>query len=455
VDNLGKKILLFLIMCVLLFSLGCPVWAASEDDFWLACRQGDYMKAGDLAKGLGSTIPAYYSLAAVCYQNNYMYDLCRIYKNKFQQHGNPESLKELFAEKQNEYPDDPQLLLLQSMAAILFPGASLGDAGVLLGKAATKLTDNPYLCNYQALNELNKQNFSAVVQKNLQKAITLKKDYPEPYINLAMVYAQNKETDKAIAVLLDCFNNCPRVPDNAYQNLINLVSIPVNIIIKPYGQQMTVSVPNMKEIYRQKIKTGLSKTPLHLLALAEIFAVKGNITAARNLTNDMVFTNNSLNGYLQLQMANFDGNFEQAVQISQTLINSNDLNYQRLYETGNILFYGKEFKLAIAFYESALKGINPDDDEYLIKVNTNMGICSYLSQEYQKALDYLEKVLTCDPHDANALVYSGLAYRDLGDKVKAVEYLTKALEYIHDAEWRQEITGIVNELKPEDKEIQN
>ncbi len=449
-----KRIFLFFMLSVLCFLNGAPVWAASENDFWIACSQGDYGKAEMIAKELSAENSAYYGLEAICYQNASDYEQFRIYDYKFRKLGSSDELKTLLNGEQNVAPDDPQLLLLQSLTSMIYPEVQLGDPGTLLQKAAAKLGDNPYLNNYQALNEMNKHNYSAIVQKYLQKAIALKKDYPEPYINLAEVLAKNKETDKAIMVLLDCFTNCPEVPAKAYLSLINLTSGSVTSTIRPYGQQMMVSVPNMKDIYRLKVKTSLSKTLTHLMAFAELLAMKGNTSLARYFIDGIMSTDNSVPTYVRLQIANFEGNFEQVIQISKSLLDKNDLNYQRLYETGNVLFYGKEFKLAIAFYEEALKKMNPDDDEFLSKVYTNLGICLYFNQDYQNALGYLEKVLATNPTDVNSLVYSGLAYRDLGDKAKALENLTKVLDYIPDTDWRQEITDIVNQLKPEDKVIQ-
>lgn len=447
---MGKRIFLLLMVSVMCFLVGSRIWAANENDFWSAYSQGDYNQAETIAKELSIDNPAYYEFASICYQNTSDYEQFRIYDNKFKKLGSSDALKTLLTGQQTVTPDDPQWLLFQGLVEMVYPEVQLGDPGVLLQKAAVQLGDNPYLNNYLALNEMNKHNYSAGVQKYLQKAIALKKDYPEPYINLAEALAQNKETDKAITVLLDCFTNCPRVPAKAYLNLINLTSNSVTNTIRPYGQSMMVAVPNMKEVYRSKIKTSLSKTPDHLNNFAEILAMKGNTELARYFIDGEISTESNVPIYLQLQIANFEGNFEQVIQISKSLLNTNDLNYQRLYETGNVLFYGKEFKSAITFYQEALKKINADDDEFLIKIYTNLGICSYLTQEYQSALGYFEKVLAISPHDVNSLIYSGLSYKDLGDKTKALENLTKALEYIPDTDWRQEITNIISQLKPED-----
>jgi tetratricopeptide (TPR) repeat protein len=433
---------------VLLLVFGYPVYAATEEDFWAAWQQGAYITAGNLAKDLGSTIPEYYLLAAVCYQNNYKYDQFTLYKNKFKELGNPASLKDLLVNQQSSSQDNPQVLYLEGMITVLFPEIRLGDPGVFLGKAVTKLKDNPYLYNYLALNELNNSNYSGTVQKYLQKAMSLKKDFPEPYNNLAVILVQNKETEKAIATLLDCFANCPVVPVDTYERLISLTSNPTSVTIKPYGEPVIITTPSLKELYQKRIKAGLYKTPAHLLNLAELLIMKGNAAAARELLDGIDFGSSSLYNYLQLQMAHLNGDSEQVVTMGNALLNGNDLNYQRLCEVGNIFFYGKDFKLAISFYQAALKLINADDSEYLLKIYTNLGTCSYLNQEYQEAINYLNKALEVNPEDPSSLVYLGLTYRDMGDKTKAIEYLSKALDAIHDPQWKQEIEGILNELKP-------
>lgn len=454
VETLGKRIFLLVAVSVLWLLIGVPAWAASENDFWYACSQGNYGNAGMIAGELSANNPAYLAFGAICYQNASDYEQFRIYDHKFRKSNGFDSLKTFFDGEPTTAPDDPQRLLFQGLTAMLYPEAQLGDPGPFLQKAAAKLGDNPYLNNYLALSEMNKHNDSLFIQKYLQKAIASKKDYPEPYLNLAEVLAQNKETDKAVGVLLDCFINCPKVPAKAYLNLIDLTSTAVVNTIKPYGRQMTVSVPAMKEIYRLKVKTSLSKNPAHLNTLAETLAVKGNTSLAHYFLTDTISADKGVQTYAQMQIANYEGDFEQAIRLSEALLNQSGLDYQRFYETGNVLFYGKEFSSAITFYEEALKKMNPDDDEFLIKIYTNLGICLYLSQEYQSALGYFEKILVMNPHDVNSLIYSGLSFRDLGDGDKALESLTKGLEYIPDADWRQEITDIINQLKPKDEMTQ-
>jgi len=443
---LYKKFGLLLVTGVLLFTFVCPAFAAGEEEFWQAWQNGDYSAAGVLAKGLGATIPEYYALAAICYQNAGKYDLFSVYKNKFHQLADPVNLKGLLDNRLNTTPDDSQAILMEGITALLFPQAQLGDPGVMFGEIAPKLQDNPYLLNYLSFNDLKNHNYSPAVQKRFQQAIALKKDYPEPYLNLATLLAQTKAVEKAVAVLLDCFNNCPLVPAAAYEDLLGLISSPENTTIKPYGQTLNISVPAIKEVYRQQVKASLSRTPEHLLSLAEVLIMKGNVAAARNLLDGVDFKGSSLYQYLQLQMAHLDNDSELLTTLGNDLLKTNDLNYRRFYEAGNIFLYGKSFEPAINFYEAALTVINPDDFEYIMKINSNMGISSYMNHQYPEAIVCFEKALAVDPHEPSSLVYLGLTYRDTGNTLKAIECLSKALDYIHEAGWRKEITAILTEL---------
>ena len=85
-----RKLWVLLMVCILLLAFGYPVLATSEEDFWASWQKGDYATAGAIAKELGATIPEYYSLAAICYQNIYLvkqtifllhHDRCSIAQN--------------------------------------------------------------------------------------------------------------------------------------------------------------------------------------------------------------------------------------------------------------------------------------------------------------------------------------------------------------------------------------
>lgn len=445
--------LLFLVIFLLLI-LCLPAFAKPEDEFWSAVQKGDYSSAAKSAREIGATTPEYYLLAAICYQNESQYSECAIYKNKFQRRGNPASLKEILSNQESSSQGNPQVLLLEGMATLLFPEMQLGEARDFLEKAGAKLKDNPYYYNYLALNKINNRNYSNAVQKYLQKAIGLKKNFPEPYTNLAVVLAQNKETEKAIAVLLDCLANCPEAPANTYESIINLTSSPVVLTIKPFGQAIVISAPGLKEQYRQKIRAGLANQTRQLLNLAEFFILKGNAVSARGLLDGYNYNSSAFYSYLRLQMANLDGNAAEVAALGHSLLENNELDYRRLFEAGNIFFYAKDFPMAVSFYNNSLKSANSEDDLTLAGIHANLGACFYLTKDYQKALENTEQALKYDEKDAISLVNLGLTYRELRDPGKAVESFRKALEFIQDPEWRREIQGMIDEIRPPEQQPQ-
>lgn len=452
VDLMLKQWLL-IIMLSFIFVVSGFVWAASENDFWLAIQKGDYLTAGNLAREIGTTTPEYYSLAAVCYQNQAKYDEFQIYQNKFYRLGSPAKAKEILASQLSMDAADGQILLFEENTTIIFPEIRLGDPQILLQKAKATLKDNPFLYNYLGLNEMiNNHNYSKEVEQYFQKAISFKKDFPEAYNNLAVLLTQNNENEKAIAVLLESLNNCPDVPADTYDQLISLTSIKGTLTVRPFGKPMQVVTPVLKEGYRNKIQSSLVKSPKHLLRLAESFIIKGNADSGRSLLTGVNFDNDNqaLYNYILLRTYHLENNSEQMAAAGVIILGNKELDYQRLSEAGNVFFYAKNFKMAVNFYEAALLKINPDDGENAVRIYSNLGTIYYLTGEYEKAILNLNQALSYDPQDAISLVNLGLTFREQGDKGKAGDYLTKALENIRDPEWHKEIEDILAELKQAD-----
>ncbi len=444
-----KRFLLFVIIIfILLLAISLPVLAAGEDDFWRSIADGDYNKAGEIAEEIGNTSPEYYSLAAICYLIQSNYSEYRIYKDRFERYGNQEKLLELSQSWETVNEEEPRALLIEGITLTLFTGVKPDEVQRILKKAEPSLSNDPYFLNYFALTYINKQNYSLLVQKYLERAIKLKKDFPEAYINLAAVLTENQQNDKAITILLNCFKNCPEVPVEAYESLIKLTTTPVNLTVRPFGEPISVIAPVLTEVNFNKIREILLITPQKTLGLAEVFIKKGSVDSAKQLidgTNPVGWE--SLILYLKLQIAHLEGDDKKVIAAGDLLSAGNNLDYFHLYEVGNIFFYNKEFKMAEQFYERALTRANPEDYEYLTEINANLGACFYFMKDYTFARICFEKALNYNREDTFSLANLGLVYRDLGENDKAINYITKALEYIYDPGWRRELERILSELQ--------
>lgn len=93
-------------------------------------------------------------------------------------------------------------------------------------------------------------------------------------------------------------------------------------------------------------------------------------------------------------------------------------NEKELVEKGSILAATGEKSLAIKFFDKALR-INPELDEIrLLRV--------LISDKYQEALEDLTYLIAKDYETSSCYFYLGLAYYNLGEYEKAIEYYTKS-----------------------------
>lgn len=431
-------------------TISSSVLSSSEDDFWTAIKNEDYQKAAEVGKIIGKTIPEYYYLAGICFHNISCYEEYGIYRNNYLQLGNPIKLKKILLEQEIQNPDCPQILLLEGTIAELYPELGLGISKEFLEKAMTKSDKNPYVYNYLAFYEMNKNNYSEKTKELIEQAIILKPDLPEAYNNLAVILNYNQQPEKALNMLFTSLKKCPNNPINTYYNIIGLKAFEVVLVISPCdggGGTYSISTPGLDGAFRERLKQEFKDTPIHLLKLAECFVNWNNPKEAEALLEGVNIAQNLiLNKYINFRIQNLYGNYDEMVALAQEILSSKDLDYQRLFECGNIFFHMEEFDLANAFYEASLTNVIPDDFLYLLKIYSNLGASNYCLQDEEKAILYFEKALNYNPCDVITLENLGLAYRNKGDKVKAREYFIKVLEFTDDSRTQERVNTYLEQL---------
>jgi len=82
----------------------------------------------------------------------------------------------------------------------------------------------------------------------------------------------------------------------------------------------------------------------------------------------------------------------------------------------------KQYKEAIPEFKEALKLYPADSDLYYY-----LGVCNYYLEQYQEAIDYLQKAQKAKPND-DVYYYLGITHYSLGQYPEALNYLNKLLE---------------------------
>lgn len=94
---------------------------------------------------------------------------------------------------------------------------------------------------------------------------------------------------------------------------------------------------------------------------------------------------------------------------------------------------------------SLLLGVIEKDSMH-INGNLALGKFGIISGQYDKAIIRLEKVLSLQPQNTEALFLAGEAYSNLGDTEKAIESLTLCKDLVENEELKKEIDAYLQQL---------
>ncbi|MFW6139722.1 MAG: tetratricopeptide repeat protein [Acidobacteriota bacterium] len=96
--------------------------------------------------------------------------------------------------------------------------------------------------------------------------------------------------------------------------------------------------------------------------------------------------------------------------------------------SGNKLFDEGNYEQAVQAYQKLLEE-NPD----VYVINKNIGNCYFQMEQYDKAVESYQKILDEDPENTEAVLLIGKAYENKGDEEKALEWYRKVkFEEIND-----------------------
>jgi len=312
----------------------------------------------------------------------------------------------------------------------MYPEISLKEARSYFGRFRRSF-QNPYALNYLAMMDYEEGNLKSAI-KNAEKAIELKPDYPEPYVNLAAAYYQQGEEKKAIELLLTCMQKCPSIPANVHQSLLNIVSVEVFATIYPNGRAYMTSAPAITEKkLRSEIAKALKENPKNYLEFTETCLVYNNTIDAAAFLDELEppAEVKNLHTYLRARLAYLGGDNETFDSLAQALLKTDWSDYSRLLEIGNICYETGDLHSAVEFYKAGLEHIYPPDIWYELKFNSNIGACYMSMEDFGKAEDYMLKALELYPDDVITLMNLGILYFELGDTERSREMFLEASKY--------------------------
>ena len=395
-----------------------------EELFWHFILSGDYKKAAEVGIKIGNEIPEYYFLSSICYHNIFKYSNYYFLKKKYLQLAESNSyLKKILEEKEIQNKTNFQIYLVLGMTKQFLPEINLKEARSYFNKSISINENNPYAFNYLSLINLREENLSNTIQY-AEKAIKLKSDFPEPYGNLAVAYAKNGDFDKSMHILLDCFNKCPIVPKNHFESLVNLVSKSEIRDVSSIGYLGPVPVIKDADT-RKTIINSFKNLPKHYLGLIEQYLNCYSKTEVQELLKDFKCPDNLKNlcHYIKARYEFTFGNIDKGDKLSQSLINNDFFDYERLFEIGTSYFWINRYDKAIQFYLFAFDHLDSLDTDYKLKLTSNLGACYLEIKDYDQAINWLNKALVINPEDPISLINLSKVYISKNDKSEAKRLL--------------------------------
>jgi tetratricopeptide (TPR) repeat protein len=102
--------------------------------------------------------------------------------------------------------------------------------------------------------------------------------------------------------------------------------------------------------------------------------------------------------------------------------------------------------------EQTMKGIQQllqvvNKDSNNMQAQLVLGIGGVISNQYQKAIERLSKVVRFDPHNLEAVSWLADAYAADGDKANAIKWYEQSKHLVNNPEFSKEIDGRINELQ--------
>lgn len=90
-----------------------------------------------------------------------------------------------------------------------------------------------------------------------------------------------------------------------------------------------------------------------------------------------------------------------------------------------------------------VESTDPDN----LEMNITLGRLSMISQQYEKAVKRMEKVLSLEPQNTEAMYYLGEAYLNLGDSEKAIALFNQCKDLVGNPAFKREITNYIDQIK--------
>ena len=247
--------------------------------------------------------------------------------------------------------------------------------------------------------------------------LQLKDDFPEVYLSLATIIAEDGLMEEAFAYLEE-------IPENSEWYLASL-------LVKADLYQSE----GLADVAREKLMeaANLSDDPIIQLGLAEIDLELENYQEAiqeyAQLDNRLILEETGISTYQRIGYAYANlGRFESAIEFLEKALEI-EFDDQIAYELATLLYDREEYQRALIYFKQ-IDTLSPDFEGY----EYGYALALQAENDRETALAIAEKGIQKNPFDAYLLLLASQLAYELHQPEKAEKYLLEAKEVAEDLE---------------------
>ena len=221
---------------------------------------------------------------------------------------------------------------------------------------------------------------------------------------------------------------------------INLGRLENSVIRGDVSSQQIIANNRLAEFWKDSIHS-FEPYVYYLSEAAKLDKSEKNLTFAAQLILD------NLRGEQDETKLNWKA--EQAVALFEKAIELNPNNDDLKVGLGSCYVFGKG---RFGKPEETMKGIQQllavvRKDSANMKAQMMLGVGGYISGQYDKAIERLQKVVTAQPDNLEAIAFLADAYAAKGDKAEAVKWYLISKRLANDPHYSQEVDERIKSLR--------
>ena len=258
------------------------------------------------------------------------------------------------------------------------------------------------------------------------------------------IVAPKSKVEAPVAKAVKSFNILQFIEEEkkhlSASQLINLSKLENSVTRGDVSSQLFTANTQLANFWKDSVKSFEPYT-YYLSEAAKLDKSEKNLTFAAQLILDNLRS--------EQDEAKLNWKTAQAIALFEKAIELNPDNDDLKVGLGSCYIFGKG---RVGGPEETMKGIQQllsvvRKDSNNMKAQMMLGVGGYVSGQYDKAIERLQKVIKAQPDNIEAIAFLADAYAAKGDKAEAIKWYTISKRLVNDSHYSQEVDERIKGLQ--------